>query len=366
MSELLGLYIHFPFCEKKCPYCSFYSLENMQYLKSDYIKAVCREIFNFGKKINKKVDTIYLGGGTPSIFTCYEISEIIKSIKKNFKIDNDLELTMEVNPADYENIDFEFLKFSGVNRISIGAQTLDDKGLKVLGRRHNVKDIFKTYNQIKVAKIDNISFDLILGFPGQTKNDIDNFINFYEENKIPHLSAYMLKIEEGTPYYESNLKFASDDLCSDFYIYLSRKMKKLGYCHYEISNFCLEGKHSRHNLKYWNIDDYLGIGPSAHSLIDKKRFYYKNNLKNFINCADILDEGIGATSQEYVMLKLRLSEGISNDEYKNKFGIDLPEKYFKKMKKFEELGLAKIDKNKISLTEKGFLLSNKIIGELIL
>ena len=366
MSEFLGLYIHFPFCKKKCPYCSFYSLENMLNLKQDYIKAVCREIYNFGNQINKKVDTIYLGGGTPSVFTCYEIAEIIKSIKKNFKVYDNSEITMEVNPADYANIDFEFLKFSGVNRISVGAQTLDDKGLKILGRRHSVKDIFKTYNQIKAAKIDNISFDLILGFPNQTKKDIDNFINFYEENRLSHLSAYMLKIEEGTPYYESNLEFASDDLCSDFYIYLSDKMQKLNYCHYEISNFCLKDKQSKHNLKYWNLDDYLGIGPSAHSLVDKSRFYYKGSLEDFISCGEILDEGIGKTPEEYVMLKLRLAEGISNEEYKNRFGESLPKVFFQKAKKFEELGLVKINKNNMSLTLKGFLLSNKIISELIL
>ena len=364
MKNLLGIYIHVPFCKSKCPYCSFYSVKSSDELKIKYVNKLCTEIISWGNKLNKKVDTIYFGGGTPSLLGADEIIKILKCINENFEVLNP-EITLEVNPADYAFIDFEKLSFYGVNRISVGAQTLDDKGLKILGRRHSGKDILNTYSQIKLAKIDNISFDLILGFPGQTKKDIDTFINFYKENRLSHLSAYLLKVEEGTSYSKSSLNFADEDLCSEFYMYVSDKMRSLGYNHYEISNFAISGKESKHNLKYWNLDDYLGIGPSAHSFINGKRFYYENNLKNFLSFSKINYEGMGGAPEEYAMLRLRLSSGLENKVYKEKFGFDIPKEYFKKAERFKNLGLVKIGSDSISLTPKGFLLSNKIIGDLI-
>lgn len=365
MQKSLGIYIHIPFCEKKCPYCSFYSVKCSEEMQQKYTEKVCAEIEKWGKNLKKRVSTIYFGGGTPSLIGAEKIIKILDTINKNFEVLNP-EITLEVNPADYSSVDFEKLAFSGVNRVSVGAQALDDKSLKVLGRRHSVNDIIKTYKSVKLAKIDNISFDMIIGFPGQSLDDIKNFLNFYKENRLSHLSAYLLKVEPGTPYFESNLEFISDDICSDFYIFISNEMKKMGYEHYEISNFSLPGKRSRHNLKYWNLEDYLGIGPSAHSLIDGKRFYYENDINNFILSPKILDEGIGGTPEEYAMLRLRISDGLVNEEYQKKFGTSIPEEYFKKAKKFEDFGLVKINENNIVLSPKGFLLSNKIIGDLIL
>lgn len=365
MQKSLGIYIHIPFCEKKCPYCSFYSVKCSEEMQQKYTEKVCAEIEKWGKNLKRRVSTIYFGGGTPSLIGAEKIIKILDTINKNFEVLNP-EITLEVNPADYSSVDFEKLAFSGVNRVSVGAQALDDKSLKVLGRRHSVNDIIKTYESVKLAKIDNISFDMIIGFPGQSLDDIKNFLNFYKENRLSHLSAYLLKVEPGTPYFESNLEFISDDICSDFYIFISNEMKKMGYEHYEISNFSLPGKRSRHNMKYWNLEDYLGIGPSAHSLIDGKRFYYENDINNFILSPKILDEGIGGTPEEYAMLRLRISDGLVNEEYQKKFGKSIPEEYFKKAKKFEDFGLVKINENNIVLSPKGFLLSNKIIGDLIL
>ena len=365
MQKSLGIYIHIPFCEKKCPYCSFYSVKCSEEIQQKYTEKVCDELQRWGKTLKRRVSTIYFGGGTPSLIGAEKIIKILNAVNENFEVLSP-EITLEVNPADYSSIDFEKLAFSGVNRVSVGAQALDDKSLRVLGRRHSTNDIIKTYESIKLAKINNISFDMIIGFPGQSLADIKNFMYFYQENRLSHLSAYLLKIEPGTPYFESNLEFISDDICSDFYIFISNEMKKMGYEHYEISNFSLPGKRSRHNMKYWNLEDYLGIGPSAHSLIDGKRFYYENNIINFILDPKILTEGTGGTPEEYAMLRLRLSEGLANEEYQKKFRMSIPEEYFKKAKKFEDFGLVKVNENNISLTPKGFLLSNKIIGDLIL
>lgn len=365
MQKSLGIYIHIPFCEKKCPYCSFYSVKCSEKIQNKYTEKVCTELKKWGKILKRRVSTVYFGGGTPSLVGAEKIIKILNAINENFEVSSP-EITLEVNPADYSLVDFEKLAFSGVNRVSIGAQSLDDESLKTLGRRHNANDVIKTYESVQSAKINNISLDLIVGFPGQSIQNIKNFLNFYKENRISHLSAYLLKVEPGTPYAESGFEFISDDICSDFYIFISNEMKKMGYEHYEISNFSLPGKHSKHNLRYWNLEDYLGVGPSAHSLIDGKRFYYENDINNFISNPQILNEGIGGTPEEYAMLRLRLSDGLLSEEYQKNFGVNIPEEYFKKAKKYEDFGLVKINENNIALTPKGFLLSNKIIGDLIL
>lgn len=366
LDDSLGLYIHIPFCKSKCPYCSFYSLESKEELKNFYVQKVCSELRKWGNNLNKYVDTIYFGGGTPSLLKAEKIIDILKSIKKSFHVVYP-EITMEVNPADYKSVDFEKLKFEGFNRISIGAQSLDNNELKILGRRHNVDDVFSTYEFIKKSGISNISFDFIVGIPGQSFESLNRIIDFCRENNVTHVSIYLLKIEENTPYYynKSLLNFISDDICSDFYLYISEEMEKLGYNHYEISNFAIPGKESKHNLKYWNLEEYLGIGPSAHSLIKNERFYYKNNIYEFNSKGKIIREGFGGTEEEYIMLKLRLSEGIKIDQYEKKFRNPFPKSYFEKISNYQALKLVKFNKNEIKLTKKGFLLSNKIISDFI-
>lgn len=362
----LGIYIHIPFCKKKCPYCSFYSIENHYNQQNKYIDKVCSEIKRWSKTLQKSVDTIYFGGGTPSLIDTNNISKILKVIDDNFEV-IEPEVTIEINPADYHSMDFRKLKLCGINRISLGVQSLNETELKILGRRHNVEDIYSTYLQIKDAGIDNISFDFIIGTPTQTLNSLDKFIDFCSDNRIPHVSAYLLKIEEGTPYFynKNSLNFLSDDKCSDFYIYFSNRMKQLNYNHYEISNFAISGFESKHNSRYWNLGDYLGIGPSAHSLVDNKRFYYTENIEIFNSKGEIVFEDNGGTEEEYMMLQLRLSNGLKNENYKSKFGKEIPKKYFEKAEKYKQFGLVECDKKSISLTTKGFLLSNKIISDIL-
>ncbi len=366
MKKSLGLYIHIPFCKSKCPYCNFYSLSYDENLVTSYINRLCLEIAKWGQKVDSEVDTIYFGGGTPSVLTTKEMLKILFCIKENFKV-SPTEITIEVNPGDHQFIDFEKLSYYGVNRISLGAQSLRDSGLKILGRRHNVKDIEGSVKIIKDAGISNISLDLILGITEQKTDDIYDFIYFCHQNSILHVSSYMLKIEKNTPYYvnRNNLMFLNDDELADFYFYTCGAMKKFEYSHYEISNFAKNGFESKHNLKYWSLNDYLGLGPSAHSLIFRKRFYYENDLNKFINSGNLISEGVFEPEKELVMLLLRTNEGLTNQKFKNIIGKNIPNVYFEKAQKFEKYGYLNCTAECIQLTEKGFLVSNSIISEIL-
>lgn len=360
----LGIYVHVPFCRAKCPYCDFYSITDKSFVK-DYISAVCRELELWSAKVDKLVDTIYFGGGTPSVLSADDIVRILNVIRNNFRLSNP-EITIEINPADAKFLDFEKLKFFGLNRVSVGAQSINSSQLKVLGRRHGVDDIKKSIGLVKSRGINNISLDIILGVPEQKNKDIADFVNFCVDNDIPHISAYMLKIEQGTPYYfnKEGLKFWDDDALADFYDYACELLKNSGYIHYEISNFAKYGFESKHNLKYWELDNYLSIGPSAHSLMNGRRFFYEKNLKKFINSARIEYEKTDL-EKEFIMLGIRTKWGIERDKFKEKFGYDLPKKYFERAQKFEKYGLVKCSESGIRINESGFLISNAIISEII-
>ena len=229
MSGSLGLYIHIPFCKSKCPYCSFYSLTDKSNLIDRYIQVLCEKIKDWGKILDKEIDTIYFGGGTPSLLDSEKILMILDVIKKSFRVKLS-EVSLEVNPADYKFLDFEILKYAGINRISIGAQAFDDNELKILGRRHTVKDITDTFKYVSDAGIDNISVDVILGFPNQTNQSLDKFIYFLKEHDVSHISAYLLKIEKGTLYFKNRdkLNFLSDEESSSMYLMYQMSCKSMG------------------------------------------------------------------------------------------------------------------------------------------
>lgn len=364
----LGLYIHIPFCKSKCPYCDFYSITSKN-CENKYVNAVCGELLRWSEKAkNRVVDTVYFGGGTPSFLSTKNIGKILNCVKENYNF-APKEVTLEVNPADYKKEDFDNLYKIGVNRISIGAQSLDDCELKILGRRHNSENIYETYKNAKLSGFENISIDLILAFPTQTEKSVKKFINFCEAENIKHISAYLLKIERGTAFYENknNLKFLSEDNSANMYLYFCDEMKKIGYNHYEVSNFSKKGFESKHNLKYWNLDEYIGIGPSAHSFFGGKRFYYSNDIYGFMNkaCDEIFNEKFDS-ELEYFMLQMRLCHGIDSEKYREKLNKDMPKKFFETAKKYSKLGFCetKDDKN-IRFTDKGFLISNYIISEIL-
>ena len=363
----LGIYVHIPFCDGKCNYCDFYSFKAKADEYDVYTYQITKKIQKFSELYTYKVvDTIYFGGGTPSVIGSDRIVKIIESIFKAFKIAVGCEITVEANPSSADNFDFSQLKLAGVNRVSLGMQSAVDEELKLLGRRHNRIDVINTVNRVIKSGIDNYSLDVMMGIPLQTKESLITTLEFCKNIEAPHISTYLLSVEPDTVFGRNfdKYKFADDDLQADLYSLCSDHLKSREYEHYEVSNFCKDNKFSRHNMRYWELKDYLGLGPSAHSLMDGKRFYYPRNILDFYD-NKIIDDGVGNTTDEYIMLSLRTSKGIDIAELKLRLGGNLSEDFMRKIRVFSQQGYVEADDKSIKLTEKGFLMSNAIIAELI-
>lgn len=361
----IGLYIHIPFCKSKCPYCDFFSIKMNDEEMNRYVDKV---IERFDKYCNDDIvlDTVYFGGGTPSTLGTERIAKILNAINDKFTVDENAEITMEMNPTSKELINFTVLKECGLNRLSIGMQSAVESEMKLLGRTHSQEDVINTVNQAKRSGIDNISLDLIIGVPTQTKKSLKYSMDFCKFLNVKHISAYILKIEEGTKFYtiKDSLNMPSDDEQAEMYMYVSEYLESIGYSQYEISNYSLEGFESRHNTKYWRCKEYIGIGPSAHSFYNGERFYYNRSFEEFYNDKTNFD-CIGGTEEEFIMLNLRLKRGLIFKEYEEKYNKKFPEEIIKKAKILEKAGLLTVDKEKVSLNRKGYLVSNSIICELI-
>lgn len=360
--KTLGLYIHIPFCNGKCPYCDFYSLKQSETSMDDYVTYLNKKISSYK---NYTADTVYFGGGTPSLLGTERLISILEHIKNNFG-DIKRETTLEVNPESAKYLDFEKLKFYGINRVSIGLQSSNDNELNLLGRKHTAADVQNAVKTIQSSGIDNISLDLMIGISNQTKESLIESIQFCADLNVYHISAYILKIEEDTVYFrkKDSLNLPDDDTVCDFYELMADRLNRLGYKQYEISNFARPGFESRHNLKYWNCEEYLGLGASAHSFIDKKRFYFDRSIKDFYS-DKITCDGTGGDEEEYIAMTLRLSAGLEYKKFRNYFGYDLPEHYIDNAKKLDKTGLLYIDDTGIRLSLKGFLCSNSIIVEIL-
>ncbi len=333
----------------------------------NYVDILNDKLCNWSDEIKDKfVDTIYFGGGTPSVLGTHRLIKILETALKAFKIAPGCEITLEANPSSAINISFPELKSAGFNRVSLGMQSSNDSELKLLGRRHKKEDVINTVNAIRDSKINNISLDVMLGIPEQTANSLKETLDFCISLNVPHISTYLLTIEPDTVFGRKSNKynFADDDMQAELYQITSEHLKKNGYLHYEISNFCKDDMYSRHNMRYWQLKDYLGLGPSAHSLVNGQRFYYPRNIDKFKN-NNIISDGVGGTEEEYIMLMLRTCQGVNIDNYKELFGKIPDNNFFSKVKLFEKHGYIKYDDNNIRLTEKGFLLSNTVIAELI-
>ncbi len=368
-----GIYIHIPFCKSKCPYCDFYSMRCDEETKQKYVDALLDEIKtlrrckDFTGEIFADADTLYLGGGTPSVLSGEQIALIVNTAKESFNIPHTGEITVECNPrSDIEGL-IPYFKECGVNRVSLGMQSAVDTERKTLGRNADRNRIKQVINLFKDNGITNISLDIMLGIPHQTAESLKSTLEFVKECDIPHISAYMLKIEEGTFFdtHSERYTFPDDDEVCDLYTQCADYLVNNGYCHYEISNFAKPGYESRHNTKYWRLDNYLGIGPSAHSFVSGKRFYFENNLESFINGEKPVFDSTGGDRNEYIMLRLRLQEGLNIDTLKEKYGKDSADSITKKAPLLKEQGFIEYDGKSIALTEKGFLLSNSIIIELL-
>lgn len=353
LDKPLGLYLHIPFCEKKCAYCDFYSACVTDTVQDSYVTALILEIKKWGGLIDRPIDTIYVGGGTPSVLGD-RIEKILLAVKDNFKILQNAEITAEVNPASAVEEFLSIAKRSGVNRLSVGVQSANDDELKVLGRTHTVRQSEQTVKTARKMGFDNISLDLMICLPDSNIKSLENNLDFICSLKPEHISAYMLKIEPDTKFSKLTLNLPDEDMQANQYLYMCKYLEEKGYLHYEISNFALKGRESRHNLKYWTQKEYIGIGPSAHSFLDGKRFYYKRDLKGFIKKAEIINDGLGGDRQEEIMLRLRLKDGIKINNADRVV-------YFSKLK---EAGYININGERLSLTNKGMLLSNSIITQI--
>ena len=459
----LGLYIHIPFCKTKCLYCDFCSFVSKDEAKrEEYVSALLREIEARGTK-ECLVDTIYFGGGTPSLLSVEQIDRILSRIRENFVVCEDIEVTLECNPSTrkrdvegavpygdcadsrvvedvdpygddvcgtskapsptglrvhgvrpydegadlrvhgvrpydegaglrvhgvppydegadlrvVEDVDpygvgeyFEELRRIGVNRLSIGIQSAIDGELKLIGRQHTFEEAKQTFFMARESGFDNISIDLMFGIPSQTIESLKISLSEFISLGAEHISIYSLQLEEGTPLYKMRDRYdlADDDSVADMYEAVVSSMKEAGYSHYEISNFAKVGKESRHNSKYWVLDEYLGLGLSAHSDFSGKRIENTKDLQKYLLGDWIENEveiPITEREFEFIMLGLRTSRGISKSEFFSRFGIDFDEKYGEKIEKLEKLGYFCENGDFLALTEVGFEVSNCILAQIL-
>ncbi|GHU56234.1 coproporphyrinogen III oxidase [Clostridia bacterium] len=334
---MLGLYVHVPFCAIKCPYCDFYSTKYTKKYALDFVESIKQEIDTYPKL---EFDTLYFGGGTPSLLPIEFLNEILLNIRKHFSLKL-CESTIEINPNTVNFDKLSALKALGFDRLSVGVQSIHDNELLKLGRKHTAKQALNCIENAKKAKFENISVDIMLGIPEQTIESLSKTIEKLKD--VQHISAYILKIEENTPFYGT--VEVDDDEVANMYLFMVEKLKQFGFIQYEISNFSKQGFESQHNLKYWRCEEYIGLGKSAHSFYNGKRYYDRN----------IITEEHPATYSERAMLGLRLCEGFSIKDFSK------AEEY---AKKYESLGLLEFKDDKIALTPKGFLVSNTIICDL--
>ena len=361
-----GLYLHIPFCKQKCPYCDFYSRPAGEAVMDAYLAALLGELDrSVAAGEIDHADTVYLGGGTPSLMGAARLAALLEGIGARIPLAADAEITLECNPESTTPSLLRTLRRAGYNRVSFGVQSLDDRELRALGRLHDAMGAKRAVAMAREAGFDNLSVDLMLGIPYQTGETVARFLDWVTVEAIPHLSAYLLKIEPGTPYAAAKLPFADDDTAADFYLQADRRMRAAGYGHYEISNFARPGRESRHNLLYWRCEPYLGLGPSAHSLVDGRRWGNAADLDGYLRGEVRREpEPPGGDADERLMLALRLSEGIDLAAWGERFGRD-PKPYLARAARYTAGGLLIIEGSRIHLTPEGMLLSNGILADIL-
>ena len=379
MKKDLSIYIHIPFCYSKCYYCDF----NSTTAKLDvgkYIKYLKKEIDLYSETLNKyKLKTIFFGGGTPSFIDEKYIEEILEHIYKKVDTSELVEITIESNPKTLSRKKLDTYKRAGINRISLGVQTLDDELLKVIGRSHTSEDFYQTYKIVKESGFENISVDIMFNLPGQKISDLISTLEKVADLDVDHISLYSLGIEEGTPFYEmesrGELELSSEEIEREMYHLSINYLKDKGYHQYEISNFAKVGQECLHNLTYWKLKPYIGLGLSAHSNIDSRRYGNVDNFNKYFELIESCKLPIDIDTEEfidketeiaeYIMLVLRLNKGIDKIEFKNRYGMDVQDAFKGKLEKFKDDGLIYEDKISLRLTEKGLDICNLIFVEVL-
>ena len=374
--KTLGIYIHIPFCASKCGYCDFYSCAGAEKLMGKYQEALLTHVRECLPQILPYyVGSGYFGGGPPSYYGAKYLCEVIELLKSSGKLLREAEITVEMNPDSMRLGDLKLLRRAGANRISMGVQSANNEILRTIGRRHTYNQAVKAYMFARQVGFENVSVDLMYGLPGQTKEDWADTLSKVIGWNPEHISCYGLKLEEGTPMYEvyhDTPVIPDDDMQADQYIYASELLERYGYQRYEISNFAHKGYESRHNLKYWKLEDYMGFGPGAHSCVGNLRYSYVRDLRRYIagvlDGGDILDEQEAVSgiqrAYEYLMLGMRLAEGISQRDYSKQLQSDFAPLQ-EKLELFRDKGWVQTVGSRWAFTTSGFLLSNLLIGELL-
>ncbi len=370
MNKSKGLYVHIPFCIKKCKYCDFVSYIDKATLFDSYIDDVLVEASEYE---NEQIDTVFIGGGTPSILSCEQLKRLFDGLYKTFNITDDCEITMEANPQTLDKEKLLILKDCKVNRLSIGVQSFCDDELKAIGRIHNSKTAHNTIKLIKELGFDNFNIDIMLGLPNQTTNSLKKTLETAISLKPTHLSCYSLILEENTPLYEEYKNGVYSEITDEYdrslYTLAKNILKDNGYFQYEISNFSKPGYESKHNLKYWNCDEYIGLGVSAHSYLNGVRFYNTSDIDEYLQKKFHNDEkiilSIDDKISEYIIMRLRLSRGINENEFYERFKTGFYEKYKTILDKFIKAELIVCENNCYKLSEKGIDVSNSIMCEFV-
>jgi oxygen-independent coproporphyrinogen-3 oxidase len=371
-----GIYIHIPFCRSRCSYCDFATGLYQSALAERYVASVVSEISSWREVDQPKiVDTIYFGGGTPSLLSPSQLEALLNAVRERFEVSANAEVTMEMNPGTVTLDALQAFRELRINRASFGAQTFDDRELARLGRSHSVADTHRTFSLLRTAGFDNVSFDLIAGLPGQTldgwkRNLVEAFLLRPE-----HLSFYLLEVHEGTPlasHIKTGLQPVPDeDLAAEMYQVMLGRAAAAGYEHYEISNLCLPGFESRHNTKYWTGAPYYGFGCSAHSFDgESRRWANERDLSKYVaRDGSPLVEDRRLTEDdrraEAVFLGMRMMAGVRTGEFKELFGVDICNEHADDLRNFQQAGLIEFDGDLLRLTRAGALLSNEVFAAFV-
>ena len=376
MMEKLSIYIHVPFCVKKCKYCDFYSLCDLS-LRKDYVDALIIQIKDFRAKAkNKIVDTVYFGGGTPSLLSGEDIVRILRAIRSVFRVSDEAEITMEANPGTLDPEKLSAYHEAGVNRLSIGLQSADPEELKMLGRIHTREEFENSFLLARLEGFQNINVDIMYAIPDQTEQTLADTLDYVIALDPDHISFYGLKIEPDTPFgKDENIEKALpvEDMQADMYLNSAQKLEEAGFLQYEISNFSKPGFECNHNLKNWKCMDYIGFGSAAHSLFEGVRFSYKKNIYTYITnplqreklIEDFEPQTNEDIAKQFVMLGFRLRSGIDVTEYAERFGDNFEARYLEKMIPFIDKQYILQTKNGYRLSRRGFLISNYILSEIL-
>ncbi len=364
--EPIGIYFHVPFCRRKCPYCDFYSVGATEQLLDAYTDETVRRVQQL-KAEGLSADTVYFGGGTPSLLGGKRIFRLLSVLSECVSIAENAEITVEANPSADSGSFLRTCGAAGVNRLSLGMQSAVPEELAAIGRSHSPDDVLYNIEMAHSVGIDNISLDLMLGIPHQTPETLHTSLAFIKRAAPSHVSAYLLKIEEGTAFYRrrDSLPVADEDGQADLYLQTFNTLEAIGYQQYEISNAARGGAVGRHNLKYWRDEEYIGVGPAAHGFFHGRRYFFGRSLKDYLGGVEPAFDCLGGDEEEYIMLRLRLREGLTERCMKQRFGHGIPAAMRSKACAPPYAAFFTCDDEHIALTRQGMLLSNALIGMLI-